>query len=182
MSSGDSFVGGDDDAPDLGEATDLGGLAPLDLGGNDAPGSTDDPASSDAASDGEPIAPVSEAEAPPGNQADENTASVTNDKGEAYPEIIDPRTGEVIPFPEEDLEIVPPDQRVAWGAQQRRAYIEEWESKGFEPPPGGWEACEIHHIKPREYGGTNDFDNHVPVPISDHRGALNPWWAGFKSG
>lgn len=28
---------------------------------------------------------------------------------------------------------------------------------------GGWAEYDIHHIKPREYGGTNDFWNLVPV-------------------
>lgn len=105
---------------------------------------------------------------------------VVNHRGEEYPEVIDPRTGEPIPPPEGDLEIVPQEERVPWGISERRAFIEEWEAKGYPVPEGGWSEYDIHHIRPREYGGTNDFDNLVPVPRSTHQGQLNPWWSGFN--
>ena len=32
---------------------------------------------------------------------------------------------------------------------------------------------------PREYGGTNAFENLVPVLRSVHQNAFNPWWVGY---
>jgi len=114
-------------------------------------------------------------------QEGQDASFPANDRGELYPEIIDPRTDEPVPFPEEELEIMPQDQRAPWGASERRAFIEEWERRGYSAPPGGWGEYEIHHIHPREYGGNNDFENMVPIPTSQHRGSLNPWWAGYSS-
>jgi len=34
-------------------------------------------------------------------------------------------------------------------------------------------------IIPREYGGTNDFSNLVPVLRDVHRQEFNPWWMGY---
>jgi len=43
----------------------------------------------------------------------------------------------------------------------------------------GWEQYDIHHIIPREYGGTNVFDNLVPVLREIHQQELNTWWRGY---
>jgi hypothetical protein len=48
-----------------------------------------------------------------------------------------------------------------------------------ETPPGGWAAYDIHHIRPREYGGTNAFDNLVPVLRDVHQNQFNPWWRNY---
>ncbi len=39
-------------------------------------------------------------------------------------------------------------------------------------------AYDIHHIVPREYGGTNAFENLVPVLRSAHQ-QFNAWWRGY---
>ena len=31
-----------------------------------------------------------------------------------------------------------------------------------------WSARQIHHIRPRIYGGTDDFNNLLPVPNANH--------------
>ena len=46
-------------------------------------------------------------------------------------------------------------------------------------PEGGWSQYDIHHIIPREYGGTNDFSNLTPVLRSVHQTGFNPWWMGY---
>jgi hypothetical protein len=38
---------------------------------------------------------------------------------------------------------------------------------------------DIHHITPREFGGTNDFWNLVPVERSIHQTQFNPFWSQF---
>jgi hypothetical protein len=102
-----------------------------------------------------------------------------NRAGRAYPDVIDPRTGAAIPHPGSGLTRVPVSERVPWGAQERGAYIKQWYDQGFDTPPGGWGNYDIHHIRPREYGGTNAFDNLVPVPRSVHQQEFNAWWRDY---
>jgi hypothetical protein len=106
-------------------------------------------------------------------------AVAVNRAGMPYPEVIDPRTGEPIHFPGEGLQKVPVSERVTWGAQERGAFIKEWYDRGYPTPEGGWSGYDIHHIQPREYGGTNDFDNLVPVPRDVHQQQFNPWWREY---
>jgi filamentous hemagglutinin len=52
------------------------------------------------------------------------------------------------------------ENRVIWNNDLRGDYIKEWIDRGY-PDYGktGWESLDIHHILPREWGGTNDFWN-----------------------
>jgi hypothetical protein len=93
--------------------------------------------------------------------------------------VIDPRTDTSIPYPGEGLTKVPTSQRVVWGGKERGAYIKEWYDRGYSTPEGGWSGYDIHHIRPREYGGTNDFDNLVPVPRDVHQAEFNSWWRDY---
>jgi hypothetical protein len=106
----------------------------------------------------------------------ESESVTINSKGEPYPNVIDPRTGEPIHPPPSDLQWVPPEERVPWGRSERSDYIQEWYELGYDTPAGGWENYDIHHIQPREYGGTNDFENLVPILRDTHQRELNPWW------
>jgi hypothetical protein len=69
---------------------------------------------------------------------------------------------------------VPVPDRVPWGLQQRGAFIKQWYDQGFQTPEGGWGGYDIRHIIPREYGGTNDFNNLVPVLRTVHQQEFNP--------
>jgi hypothetical protein len=102
-----------------------------------------------------------------------------NSAGDPYPQVIDPRTGEPVHYPGQDLEVVPREQRVTWGRQERGEYIADWYRHGYETPPGGWARYDIHHIQPREYGGTNAFENLVPVLRDVHQNQFNPWWRNY---
>jgi len=106
-------------------------------------------------------------------------AVVVNNKGVPYPTITDPRNGKPIPFPEK-LVKTPKASRVPWTRSTREAFIEEWQRRNFPEPPGGWSEYEIHHIQPREWGRTNDFDNLVPVKNQDHRKVVTPWWNSYS--
>jgi hypothetical protein len=110
--------------------------------------------------------------------ADEGTAAL-NGAGRAYPRVLDPRTGEPIPYPGGRLATVPKADRVPWGGPERQAYIKEWYDRGFSTPEGGWGEVDVHHIVPNEYGGTNDFDNLVPIPRTVHQQEFNSWWRDY---
>jgi hypothetical protein len=107
-----------------------------------------------------------------------NTASCVNSSGKRYPRIIDPRTGRPIPFPRGRLRVAPESQRVPWTSKERLAYQRKYESR-YGVPRGGWDKYHIHHIKPKKYGGTNEFDNLVPVPKGPHQEEFTAWWNGF---
>jgi hypothetical protein len=93
-----------------------------------------------------------------------------------YPKYIDPRTGTEVPFPKGNLQWIDKPFRVRWTGTERRMFIREWEQQGFSVPPGGWSRYDIHHIHPKEFGGTNDFWNLVPVERGFHQQHFNPWW------
>jgi hypothetical protein len=114
-----------------------------------------------------------------GASAAETEASALNSAGRAYPEVLHPGTGEPIPYPGEGLTKVPVSERVPWGAQERGSFIKEWYDRGFSTPEGGWSEYDIHHVIPREYGGTNDFGNLVPVERGVHQSEFNTWWRGY---
>ena len=122
------------------------------------------------------------------------TSSVVNSKGVAYPEVKDIRTGQNMVFPEGVGSRVPKDSRVGWYRNQSEAnlyrvndtdilckkdYIDEWYRRGYQTPEGGWDLYEIHHIKPREFGGSAEFENMVPLLKDVHRKVVTPWWNGY---
>jgi RHS repeat-associated protein len=96
-----------------------------------------------------------------------------------YSEVLDPRTSRKIPFPTGNLQHVPIDKRIAWGANERYEFIREWHRRGYPTPRGGWDKYDVHHIHPRELGGGNDFWNLVPVERGTHQKMFNEFWRTF---
>src|SRR5262249_54692085 len=102
----------------------------------------------------------------------------TNTKGMPYPHWLDPRTGKPVPFPEGSLKIVPSDKRVKREDHQKNKFITEWLDRGYPRDPNNWDDLEIHHIKPLERGGTNDFWNLVPLPTGVHK-QFSKYWKDY---
>jgi hypothetical protein len=102
-----------------------------------------------------------------------------NKAGKFYPDVPDLRTGLSISFPTENLERVPREQRVDWNSNAKAAFIKEWYDRGYEAPRGGWSEYDIHHIQPREFGGSNDFWNLTPVQRTTHQKEFNEFWRGM---
>ncbi len=100
-----------------------------------------------------------------------------NSVGDPYPVYSDPRTGKPIPPPPSNLKKVPNVQRVNWGPESKDSYMDEYFERGY-TLSGKYTDYQIHHITPREYGGTNDFDNLVPVSIPSHK-EFNNWWRNY---
>jgi len=106
--------------------------------------------------------------------------AVMNRDGIYYPDVPDLRTGRPIPFPDGDLARIPKTERVSWDrSADRYAYIREWHDRGYETPRGGWGEYDIHHIRPREFGGDNTFWNLVPVQRKTHVDWFNKFWRGY---
>jgi hypothetical protein len=105
----------------------------------------------------------------------------TQSKLRLYPKVVDPRTGRNINFPSSVIGPVEKSLRVDWDSKtDRAAFIAEWYRRGFVTPKGGWERYDIHHIHPREFGGTNDFWNLVPVERGTHQELFNEFWQDFR--
>ncbi len=95
-----------------------------------------------------------------------------------YPKAVDPRTGKNISLPYVE-KVVHKNMRVTWTTNDRAKFIKEWYDRGYQTPIGGWDKYDIHHIKPREFGGTNDFWNLVPVERTITHKEFNNFWRQF---
>lgn len=96
----------------------------------------------------------------------------------------DPYSDKVMFTPETTLmPTVPPTQRVPWDNILRGKYISEYIRKYGDPtkkdPNFKWGDYDIHHIIPREYGGTNDFNNLIPLKRDFHSQNVTPWWTNY---
>jgi hypothetical protein len=78
---------------------------------------------------------------------------------------------------------VPADQRVPWNNELRGEYIAKYIQTYGDPkkkdPKFNWSDYDIHHIIPREYGGTNDFNNLIPLKREFHQQNVTPWWTNY---
>ncbi|WP_236546237.1 HNH endonuclease signature motif containing protein [Anoxybacillus sp. PDR2] len=101
-----------------------------------------------------------------------------NKKGVIYPYYRDPRMRKVMKKPSSTTwDRVPKEQRVKWSTSQRDKYLDWYiENYGFIIKS----FYEVHHIRPREYGGNNDYSNLIPLLSSFHRKVVNPWWTNYK--
>jgi filamentous hemagglutinin len=64
--------------------------------------------------------------------------------------------------------------------KDRGEFIAEWYRQGYTDPPGGWARYDIHHIKPREFGGGNEFWNLSPVDRTPTHGYFNEFWRSVE--
>lgn len=97
-----------------------------------------------------------------------------NKKGELYPKVKDAIDNEV-PYPG-DCQWIPPEQRV--DRLNTDAYKKWWQDtkNGGREPDGGWGEWRIHHIRPVSFGGTNDYNNLVPVRAGNDHQSFTNWW------
>lgn len=96
-----------------------------------------------------------------------------------YPEYADSHSGKKNHEPSTSWSKV--KNPVSWTSEDRRDYI-AWYVDTYGDPGWKWSDYDIHHIRPREYGGTNDTSNLMPVPRSIHQLLITPWWVSYKNG
>ncbi|CAM4526669.1 hypothetical protein [Paenibacillus xylanexedens] len=69
---------------------------------------------------------------------------------------------------------------VAWTSDDRYKYIKEYSEKF---PNNGWNwsgnVTHTHHVRPRNLGGTNAFNNIIPIPARVHESIVSPWFVGY---
>jgi RHS repeat-associated protein len=98
-----------------------------------------------------------------------------NSAGVAYPKLKVPGYGE-IPFPEPPYGPNNTGLRNSFTTTYKNNFKTWWITQG-RPWPSG--KINIHHIKPLQFGGTNAFENLVPLSIPDHF-LYTSWWRLFK--
>lgn len=103
-------------------------------------------------------------------------AYLTNKKGQLFPQYIDPvskkDTASQIETNWEKISPVP-----AWTG--RKKYIQDFEAiYGEQDVENYWKKVQIHHIRPRAYGGSDDFSNLVPVETTAHT-LITTWFRNY---
>ncbi len=101
---------------------------------------------------------------------------IINSRGVPYPEVDVPGYGKV-PFP--DSPYSPnnsPSRAQEFTNALKKAFQSWWKNQGYIWPEG---EVHIHHIKPLQYGGTNIFENLVPLSRPQHDLFTN-WWRYFE--
>lgn len=65
-----------------------------------------------------------------------------------------------------------------WTTMDRYYYIKEFSERYGNQSKEYWAENQVHHIRPRIYGGNNDFDNLMPVPIEAHK-LITKWFINY---
>ncbi|TAF34693.1 MAG: HNH endonuclease [Cytophagales bacterium] len=113
----------------------------------------------------------------------EAAKGVRNSKGVAYPKVVVEGFGEV-PFPTGQISKVTPSPASLRSEFNKIRNSGEfracWEAQGRPwPTPSTGSRIDIHHIQPLGYGGTNAFENLVPLDYNTQHKLFNSWWLGY---
>lgn len=98
-----------------------------------------------------------------------------NKKAVVYPYHFDPYAFKLMVEPERTDWAQTPS--IPWTSYDRQKYI-QWYDMTYPHHRWNWNEMQIHHIRPRNYGGTNDYDNLIPIKTTDHY-TVNAWWANY---
>ncbi|MEW9700932.1 HNH endonuclease signature motif containing protein [Paenibacillus sp. SI8] len=108
----------------------------------------------------------------------EYNLGLANGKGLSYPVYTDSLQGKVMSKPQYS-NYLPVGNKVSWTSTDRQNYI-NWYTQWYGTPSGGWTQYDIHHILPRQFGGTNDYSNLMPLPKWYHQQTVTPWWSNYS--
>ncbi|MGQ8874545.1 HNH endonuclease signature motif containing protein [Paenibacillus sp. TSA_86.1] len=105
--------------------------------------------------------------------------TLLNIKAMIYPYYKDPVSQKVMTEPSTTTWAKTPS--IEWDSSTDRAnYIKKY-SELYPRNGYNWSGAEIniHHIRPREFGGTNEFSNLIPIPTNFHVYVVNAWWRDY---
>ncbi|MGO4696615.1 HNH endonuclease signature motif containing protein [Paenibacillus sp. 2TAB26] len=103
-----------------------------------------------------------------------DVAQLYNKNGVVYPPYTDQHSGIVMIEPATTSWARVPS--ISWSG--RDAYI-KWYETQYGVPNWNWDDYQIHHIRPRNLGGTNVYSNLIPLVKTFHTGTVNPWFAAY---
>lgn len=108
---------------------------------------------------------------------------LTNNRGEIYPDYIDPQS---------NIELIKPDADLVKNTRPRsgdyqRKFRDHYELHFGPPQYFNWGEVEIHHMIPLQYYGTNDVDNLIPLLKKDYTNSyilyhreVEDWWLNYR--
>ncbi|NTU30660.1 HNH endonuclease [Brevibacillus sp. HB1.1] len=119
-----------------------------------------------------PIAPLREVE-----------KILTNNKGDIYPDYVDPQSN--IKLIKPDADMVP--QKRERDSGYRKDFERRYVGYFGQPQYFAWDDVEIHHMIPLEYYGRNHFDNLIPLLKKDRKNdyilphrEVTEWWESYR--
>jgi len=100
-----------------------------------------------------------------------------NKKAELYPDYTDSITGRFMTRPATTwIKVTNPLPNLT--EPERKAY-KAWVEKCYNGgKPIDWTGYEIHHIKPREFSGTHDYSNLMPLKSDFHK-KVSSWFRNY---
>ena len=112
--------------------------------------------------------------------SDSSKPVLANKKAKIYPSVKNTHNGKTMARPTKaNMPVVPKENRVPWDSSvQRGIYIAHYIGT-YGNPPWKWVDYDIHHVIPREYGGSNANSNLFPLIRNVHQKVLNPWWSAY---
>jgi len=109
-----------------------------------------------------------------------NSSPILNSKGDPYPDVTVEGYGKV-PFPEGPYT---PNNSATLRPEFNalRSDFKNWWIEQGRPYPIATEGStiQIHHIQPLSWGGTNSFNNLVPLIYPQQHQPFTNWWLSFK--
>lgn len=83
-----------------------------------------------------------------------------------------------VPFPTGDITNTDPTPlREQFTTEYRQQFRQYWnDTYGWYPSPGKYD---IHHILPLSKGGTNDYDNLIPLERGSQHNQFTKWWLSY---
>ena len=100
---------------------------------------------------------------------------LVNKKAQLYPVYTDPASKKVMKEPDRaDWARTP---SIGWTTNDRNKFI-EWYNKTY-PNVYNWDLNHVHHVRPRNLGGTNAYSNLMPLPKTFHTGTVSPWFVNY---
>ncbi|QCT04379.1 hypothetical protein E6C60_3671 [Paenibacillus algicola] len=98
-----------------------------------------------------------------------------NNKAKLYPVYTDPASARVMREPDRaDWARTP---SIDWTYNDTKKY-RKWYNETY-PNVYDWTKNHVHHMRPRNLGGTNDYSNLIPLPSTFHTGTVSPWFVNY---
>ena len=100
-----------------------------------------------------------------------------NKKGVEYPKYTDPLSKKVMTVPPTGWTKV--SNPVSALTTPERDKYKLWYEKNYNSNKVmDWSKVQVHHIKPRAYGGTHVYENLMPLDSSFHS-TVTTWWVNY---
>jgi hypothetical protein len=98
-----------------------------------------------------------------------------NKSGIPYPKYTDSRSGITVPEPSISWAKTTSG---SWTSADRSNYLKWYERTYCSGKAQNWTGYEVHHMRPRAYGGTNATSNLLPLPTSVHS-KFTGWFSAY---